>query len=231
VLVTPGQQVAREGEPEGEVMLDVFGPKVRYRTIGHGVFHCERCGGDREYLHRSGRHWICVLVIIPVVPLSRAGEHLRCAECSTCYRVELLAVPTTGQMEQSLVAGTTACALAMLRAEGAASLEARRRAVEAITNAGSQSYDDAALVEALTGMPDDSTCMVGLRSAVESLAIQLDGHAREWFLARIVKIGLADGSLGTAQRQVIETIARYFGMSAAQASEVISLAEESAQAG
>jgi tellurite resistance protein len=212
-------------------MLDVFGPRVRYRTIGHGAFHCERCGGDREYLHRSGRHWISVFGILPVVPLSRAGEHLRCAECGTCYRVELLAVPTLTQMQTALVAGTTACALAILRAEGSASPAARRRAVDAIRSAGSPEYDDAALVAALTGMAEDRGSTPALRVAVESLSIQLEGHAREWFLARIVRIGLAGGSLGVAQRQVIQTIARHLGMSVAQAREVISLAEEAAQAG
>jgi tellurite resistance protein len=212
-------------------MLDVFRPRVRYRTIGHGTFHCERCGGDRDYLHRSGRHWIHVLVFVPVVPLSRGGEHLRCAECGTCYRVELLAVPTITQMQTALVAGTTACALAMLRAEGSASPAARRRAVEAIRSSGSPEYDDAALVEALTGMPDDRNSMPGLRVAVESLSIQLEAQAVEWFLAGMVRIGLADGSLEVAQREVILAIGGYLGMSAAHARGVISLAEEAAQAG
>jgi tellurite resistance protein len=211
-------------------MLDVFGPRVRYRTVAHGIFHCERCGGDREYRHRSGRRWAHVLGI-PLVPLGFTGEHLRCAECRTCYRVELLAVPTSDQMQMALLAGTMASALAMLRADGAASATARSRAIEAIRNAGAPEYDDAALVAALTGMPGEYSSGPGLRTTIEELAIQLEMHAREWFLAKIVHIGLSGGSLGAAEREVIGDIARHLGMTAAQAREVISVTEDAAQAG
>jgi len=71
----------------------------------------------------------------------------------------------------------------------------------------------------------------GLRSAVETFAIQLEMRAREWFLAGIVRVGLADGSLSGAERDVVGTVARYLGMSQAQADDVILHAEEAAQAG
>ena len=63
------------------------------------------------------------------------------------------------------------------------------------------------------------------------LSIQLDNPAREWFLARIVQVGLADGSLSAAERDVVGTVAGYLGMSQAKADGVIQLAEEAAQAG
>jgi tellurite resistance protein len=55
--------------------------------------------------------------------------------------------------------------------------------------------------------------------------------AREWFLAKIVEVGLADGSLSRAERAVAEAVARYLGMTMSQGEDVISLAEEAAQAG
>jgi hypothetical protein len=72
---------------------------------------------------------------------------------------------------------------------------------------------------------------VGLRPAVEAFAIQLEVPAREWFLARVVEVGLADGPLSTAEREVAGTVARYLGMTAAHGRDVIMLAEEAAQAG
>ncbi len=71
----------------------------------------------------------------------------------------------------------------------------------------------------------------GLRPAVEAIAIQLEAPAREWFLAKVVQLGLADGSLSEPERAVASTIARYLGMSPARGRDVISLAEEAAQAG
>ncbi len=86
-------------------MLALVGSRVCYRTIGSGVFHCERCGGDRPYRHRSGRRWAHLLGI-PLALLGGTGEHLRCTVCRTCYRVELLAVPTIEQMLVALLVGT-----------------------------------------------------------------------------------------------------------------------------
>jgi len=229
-------------------MLALVGSRVCYRTIGSGVFHCERCGGDRPYRHRSGRRW-AHLFGIPLALLGGTGEHLRCAVCHTCYRVELLAVPTMEQMLAALLVGTKAAVLAMLRAGGAGSPAARRRAVQMIRAAGASDYHDGPLLAALAdhgasgaaggpGMPGpgrtvtgDDGLVVGLRPAVEAFAIQLEPHAREWFLAKIVEIGLADGPLSADERAVAGAVARYLGMTAAHGRDVIMLTEDAAQAG
>jgi len=105
-------------------MLVNIQTRVYYRAVAGGVFHCERCGGDRRYRQRSGRRWAALLGL-PIFPLDRTGEHLQCAACRTCYRVELLAVPTIEQMHTALLGATTAAALAMLNAGGTASQAAR----------------------------------------------------------------------------------------------------------
>jgi hypothetical protein len=228
-------------------MLALVGSRVCYRTIGHGVFHCERCGGDRPYRHRSGRRWAHLLGV-PLALLGDTGEHLRCAICLTCYRTELLAVPTVEQMLVALLAGTKAAVLAMLSAGGAASPSARHRAISLIRAAGAPDYHDGHLLAALAGTGPAAVpagpALLGtelpgagddavprLRPAVEALAIQLEAQAREWFLATMVEVGLADGALTEGERAVARTIARYLGMSAARGRNIISLTEEAAQAG
>lgn len=218
-------------------MLALTGSRVCYRTIGHGVFHCERCGGDRPYRHRSGRRWAHLLGI-PFARIGDTGEHLTCTECRTCYRIELLAVPTVEQMLIALLASTKAAVLAMLRAGGAGSPAARCQGLELIRRAGAADYHDGRLLAALAGpavgrdLPgtrDDA--VPSLRPAVEAVAIQLEPQAREWFLGQVVAVGLADGPLSDAERAVARSIARYLGMTAARGRDVISLAEEAAQAG
>lgn len=217
-------------------MLVSLGSRAYYHTIAHGVFHCERCGGDRPYRHRSGRRWGQFLGL-PVVPLDRTGEHLRCAICRTCYRVELLAVPTAEQMQVALLNATTAAALAMLNASGSACQASRRRAIELIMGAGSPQYGepdlDVALELSIRCPEAELSCgpVPALRGAVETLAIQLETHSKEWFLAKVVQVGLADGPLSTAERDVVGTVARYLGLSQSRADDVIQLAEEAAQAG
>lgn len=222
-------------------MAVLTGSRVCYRTVARGIFHCERCGGDRPYQHRSGRRWLHLLGV-PVAALGGTGEHLRCAICHTCYRVELLAVPTVDQMAIALLAGTKAAVLAMLGAGGAASQAARRRGIELIRAAGAEGYDDERLAVALGdraattgvtgagGAAQDGPA-IGLRPALEAFAVQLEGHAREWFLARVTEVGLADGPLSAAEREAARTVARYLGLSPARGRDVISLAERAAQAG
>jgi hypothetical protein len=115
---------------------------------------------------------------------------------------------------------------------------ARQRGIALIIAAGAPDYHDGRMLAALAGAApgqaapgcDDETTP-GLRPAVEAVAIQLETRAREWFLAQVVEVGLADGPLSDAERAVARTTARYLGMTAAHGRDVISLNEEAAQAG
>ena len=93
----------------------IFGLRVCFRTVGHGMFHCQRCGGDRGYRHRAGRRWFHIFYI-PVIRLGRTGEHLQCLDCRGRFRPGALAIPTAAQMEAALPAGTLAAATCMLLA-------------------------------------------------------------------------------------------------------------------
>jgi hypothetical protein len=210
-------------------LLIIFGFRVLYRTVGHGMFHCQRCGGDREYRYRAGRRWFTLLVI-PVIPFGKAGEHVRCAVCGTRYRLEVLSLPTVAQMQAALPAGMRAAAIAVLRAGGGSSGSARRRAIDAIKRSGLADYDGAALdadlaAPALPGQPGRE-----LAGPLNRLTVQLAIPAREWFLAEAVRIGLADGTLSDDERYVAREIAAQLGMTPAQARGVISMTEEGASA-
>lgn len=204
-------------------MLIFFGLRVVYRTVGQGMFHCQRCGGDREYARRAGRRWF-TLIFIPVIPLNWVGEHVRCTVCRTCYRVEVLSLPTSAQMAEALPAGTRTAAIAMLRSGGESSAPARRRAIDAVKGAGLEGYDDAALDADLSAAMEE----LDLAGPLNRLAIQLAVPAREWFLADVVRIGLADGLLSDEERHAAQQVAAQLGMTPAQARGVISMTEEGA---
>jgi hypothetical protein len=209
-------------------LLIIFGLRVLYRTVGRGAFHCERCGGDRQYRHRAGRRWF-TLLFIPVIPLAQVGEHIQCAVCGTSYRVAVLKLPTTTQMLAAIPAGLRAAAIIMLRA-GGDSAPARRRAIDGIKGAGLPDYDEAALDADLfvSALPDQPGQDLG--GALNRLAIQLEVPAREWFLAEAVRLGLADGTLSDEERHAAQKIAARLGMTPAQARGVISMTEEGASA-
>jgi hypothetical protein len=202
----------------------IFGWRVVYKSVGQGIFHCARCGGDRQFLHMVGRRWF-TLFFIPVIPLAQAGQHVRCASCGTRYRMEVLQVPTTAQMQLALPTGMRAAAVAMLRAAGGGTEAARRKAVDAIRGAGLADYQPPALDADLAASFRSSQPGQDLARALNALAVQLAVPAREWFLAEVVRIGLADGPLTDDERRTVHEIAVQLGMTHAQAHGVISVTE------
>jgi len=200
-------------------MLIIWGLRVIYRTLGRGVFFCRRCGGDREYRHRSGRRYITVF-FIPLVPLMPTGAHVQCLTCKTRYVTEVLKLPTTVQMQVALAAGMRAMVAVMMRAGDPGSPLARRRALDAVAGAGDRGYGEAALDRDLAGPAEAG------RPQIAALGSQLQIEAREWCLAEAIRIGMADGPLTGTERAAAEHLAAALGMTQAQAIGVIALTEQ-----
>jgi hypothetical protein len=202
-------------------LLIIFGLRVFYRTIAQGTFHCRRCGGDRQYRHRAGRRWF-TLFFLPVIPLNTVGEHVQCTTCRTRYVTEVLSQPTTAQMQAALPAGMRAAASAMLRSGDPASAVSRQRAIEAVISSGVPNYDEAMLNADLM-QPFEA-----IRPALNQVGGQLTVQAREWYLAEVIRIALADGPLSETERQAALAIGLDLGMTQAQVVGVVAMTEQSA---
>jgi hypothetical protein len=200
-------------------MLILWGLLVIYRTLGNGVFFCRRCGGDREYRHRTGRRYVTIF-FIPLIPLTKTGEHVQCLTCKTRYVTEVLKVPTTDQMQSALVAGMRAIVTIILRAGDPGNPRSRRRAIDAVTGAGDDGYDEDALEEDLAEPSETARTKIG------ALGAQLQIEAREWCLAEAIRIAMADGPLTAAERAAAEQMAAALGMTQAQAIGVIALTQQ-----
>lgn len=203
------------------MLLVIWGLRVIYRTVARGVFFCRKCGGDRDYRRRTGRRFVTVF-FIPLIPLHKTGEHVQCTRCKTRYVTEVLRVPTVARMQRALPAGMRALVTAMLRAGDPANAAARRRAIEAVTGAGAEHYDDAAL-DADLAQPAETG-----RPAIAALGSQLQVHAREWYLAEVIRIAMADGPLSGAERAAADSLAAGLGLTQAQTIGVITLTEQGA---
>ena len=204
-------------------MLIIWGIRVFFRTTGQGLFHCPRCGGDRRYRRRAGRRFL-TLFFIPVVPLTRAGEHVQCTTCRARYHIGALRAPTAAQMQAALPAGMRAAAATMLRAGDQDCFPARHRAIQAIAGAGAQRYGDAALDADLAELDG------AWAPALAQVGAQLAVPAREWFLAEVVRIGMAGGPLTCAEREAAHAVGAGLGMTQAQVLGVITLTEQGASA-
>jgi zinc-ribbon family len=204
----------------GGALLIIFGLKVFFRTIGQGVFHCPRCGGDRQYRLRAGRRFF-TLFFVPVIPLTKVGEHVQCQACQTRFHLAVLRLPTTAQMSAALPAGMRAAAVTMLQASAPASSAARQQAIEAICGAGASGYGPANLDADLEQpVPDPGS--------LTQVGAQLTPEAREWFFAQVVRIALVEGPLSAAQRRVAQVIGQHLGMTLAQTLGVVTMTEQAA---
>jgi hypothetical protein len=202
-------------------MLLVFGLRVLYRTVTRGVFYCSRCGGDRPYRHRAGRSW-GMLFFLPVIPLKPAGQHVRCETCRSRYQPGVLRVPTAAQMQAALPAGMRAAISVMLRAGDPPAPASRQRAIYAVMNAGMPGYSEIML------NGDLALPLEAIRPALNEVGAQLTVQAREWYLADVIRVGMADGSLSEGERQAAVAIGLDLGMTRAQSAGVIAATEQSA---
>ena len=198
----------------GADLLIIWGFRVFFRTVGSGFFHCPRCGGDRQYRRRSGRYFF-TLFFIPVIPLKKVGEHVQCTTCRTRFAPDVLGVPTTAQMSAALPEGIRAAAVTMLLSGDPLAAAARQRALEAIRGAGANWYGSGNLEADLRQPP--------VLGALGPVGMQLTAEAKEWFLAEVVRIGLADGPLADRERQTAQSIAQYLGMTPAQTYGVVAM--------
>ena len=212
---------APAGRQRGSTLLIIFGLRVFYRTIARGTFHCRRCGGDREYRHRNGRRWF-TLFFIPVIPLNSIGDHVQCTTCRTRYVTDVLGQPTTAQMQAALPAGMRAAVSAMLRSGDPSSPVPRQRAIEAVIGSGVPNYDEA-MLDADLRQPLET-----IRPALNQVGAQLTIQAREWYLAELIRIALADGPLSEGERHAALPIGMDLGMTQAQVIGVVAMTEESA---
>ena len=202
-------------------MLIILGLRVFYWTMAQGMFYCRRCGGDREYRHRAGRRWFTVF-FLPIIPLNRVGEHVQCTTCRTRYVTEVLSQPTTARMQAALPAGMRAAVSAMLRSGDPSSPVSRQRAIEAVIGSGVPDYDEAMLNADLM-QPFEA-----IRPALNQVGTQLTIQAREWYLAEVIRIALADGPLSETERQAALAIGADLGMTQAQVIGVVAMTEQSA---
>lgn len=194
-----------------------------FGLIGTGQFHCPQCGGDREYEHRTARRFF-TLFFLPVIPLDKVGEVVRCKTCRTRFDPAVLRRPTTAQLADALPAAMRAAVAVVLRA-GGATQSAVQAAIAAVRHAGAPGYDSA------QAAADAAQPVEAAVAPLRTLAANVTQDACERYLAEAVRVGLADGVLTPAEREAIQWIAAHLGMTPAHATGVITTVEQSVHRG
>ncbi|MEV5592413.1 TerB family tellurite resistance protein [Streptomyces sp. NPDC052496] len=216
--------------------LAVMGVRTSWRTVADGEFFCPECGGDRNYLRRTGRRRLTVLGV-PLLPRGTAGPVVECSACRGHFALDALDHPTTTRFSAMLRDAVHTVTLAVLAAGGTASPGVRSTAVGTVRAAGFADCTedqlltllaalaadtgrlpgahDGALSRAASGSPGrpgggldpcGTALAIELHEALEPLAPHLAPAGRESLLLQGARIALADGPYLPSEREVLTTV-------------------------
>lgn len=198
-----------------------WGVRTTWRTVGDGTFFCPDCGGDRNYLRRTGRHRLAFLGV-PLLARRTAESVVECAACWHCFGADVLDRPTTTRLAAMLRDAVYTVALAVLTAGGFEDGAVREAAVGAVRGAGFVDCTEERLVvllrarAAVTGRlaggcrsdseGGGSALTVELHEALGPLAPFLAPAGSEAVLLRGARIALADGPYTPGEGQVLAAV-------------------------
>ena len=192
----------------------IFGLVVlTFGQIGTGIFFCPECSADREYVHSHRRRFFS-LFFIPIIPLNRVGEVVKCQTCKTKFVPEVLRTPTEGDSKQALVSGMRAAAAVMLAASRTPEpgIPAALRALEWV-GASDVGAD---------GLRSDMRIPQGQAAVpLQQAGPVLGTEGAEAYLTAAVKIGMHTGEFTQQQADAATFIGANLGLSEAHTRGVI----------
>ena len=196
-------------------MIIIWGFRAIARKVGEGVFHCPKCGGDRDYVRQKVVRWF-TLFWIPLFPVSKSlGEQVKCRTCSTKFTTAVLSTPTTAELTEQVRNATRVVTAALVRAADPHDPAARSAAVHAVQATGLADYTDEALASDLVHID-----VAHLAAHVAPLAASLTDQGREVFVSRVATVAPA-GELNQAQLSIMNTVGSSLGLSAAHLAGVL----------
>ncbi|MCB5906810.1 TerB family tellurite resistance protein [Streptomyces pinistramenti] len=209
----------------------VLGVCTSWRTVADGEFFCPDCGGDRNYLRRTGHRRLTVLGI-PLLSRGAADPVIECSACRGHFGPDVLDHPTTVRLSAMLRDAVHTVTLAVLAAGGTSSRAVRDTAVGTVRAAGFADCSEDQLLTLLAALAADTGALSGtaealgagdrrprggldpcgtalaieLHASLEPLTPHLAQAGRESLLFQGARIALADGSYTPAEREVLGTV-------------------------
>lgn len=196
-------------------MLIIFGFRIRFSSTGELTFFCPVCGGDRHGQRRKARRWFTIFWI-PVLPLNNVGDVVECDTCHTRFEPEVGDQPTTADLTQILANATRVLTAMVVRAGDADDATMRAAAVATVASSDA-GYDGATLAGDLAAV-DTAQIEAYLHPLTDGLQVT----GKERFLAGLVQVAMAGGTLTADQRQIIDRSGRVIGLTPAHVSGIVS---------
>lgn len=196
-------------------MLLIFGFRIRLRTVGSVAFFCPGCGGDRIASRRVARRWF-TLFWLPVIPLNQVGEVVECETCHMKYDPVVTERATTADLASFLSTAIRVLTAMVVRTGDSANPAMRAAAVSDVA-ASTPGYDERTLVGDVDAIETSLA-----EQYVAPLAEGLEMAGKERFLADLVRVALAGGTITSDQRHVLDVAGRALGLTPAHITGIVS---------
>jgi hypothetical protein len=188
----------------------IIGFRILWRTLRGGTFHCPNENTDRPYLLQEARRFFAVF-FIPLIPIGKAGQAVRCESCKARFPVQVLDRPTVVDRGEQVAHAIRTAVVAMVAADPGASGDsfARLRALELVGRYRSD-YGDAQLAEDLRLLP-----VHDVQSVMSQVAPAFDDPSKERVVTDLVAIATVNGPMSASERRVLDAFAAGIGMTPA----------------
>lgn len=201
-------------------MILFFGWRIVFRAIGRGTFHCPHESADRDYRLKTARRWFH-LFWLPVIPLRRFGEVVECETCNSRYEVDVLRIPTAAAIADSIARAVRMSVVEVLRATSAVST-LQHNAAMSILSRYLPNMTELDLACDLSSLDTSS-----LHEHLQHIAPVLNDLGKEAIVANCVWVAVADGSVNSTGRLVLDQIGADLGMTPAHIRGVVDSVLES----
>lgn len=190
---------------------------TRRQTIRDLEFVCPRCGLDRAGHEVADRRWWSLLGVA-LLPVGGRRYGVVCRVCEHRYDLDILDVPTTGELAAVLEAATVACVTTIVRATpGHRHAEVGGRAVAMLREHG-YDYDDDRLAHAVSTVSVDQA-----RARIRRLRDELTPYGKQGLLHRLSNIVLEGSATTAAHRAALLDVGRALGVGPAHVNGLLAV--------
>ena len=183
-------------------------------TKAKGEFYCPKCDGRAPYQRKSVRRFF-TLYFIPLIPLDKAGEFIRCGKCRTDFNDNVL----NQDPDKQAAALGTLVKVALLRvladlvaADGFVQDSEIALMQEIFLEVTGHALEE---LEARQAADEAPKLTAGLEQLLAGLGPNLTNSGREMILSAALRIAGADGQVAPEESERIERFAAALGVTKA----------------
>ncbi|MFT4623427.1 MAG: tellurite resistance protein [Myxococcota bacterium] len=182
----------------------VFGMHPIPRLLGEGSFECPNCRQNAGYEHTETRRWFAIGV--PLVPLQRLGDWIRCTTCNSTFSPDVLERPP---VDSSAFRGAVLQAMvAMMTVDGWIDDSEIQVLRDVYLRVVREELDESAVRKEIAAAETKET---PLEDALTQARAELNAAEKELVVQAAYRVAMADGTFAREEKNLLRRVALSLG--------------------